>query len=175
MKLHFTGVNTNKLHDELIAAGIVPQLVESMDADTWITVDVSQVDAVNAVVAAHNPGPSLEDTKTAKITEINNAYQDALSAGFVSSATGKPLEYDYTPDDRQDFQKLTLAMALGIAQFPVPIGLKDNSVVNHTQEQYIQLLRDIQAFEWGLKEKKRILVAEVMAATTVEQVNAIKW
>lgn len=56
-KLHFTGVNTNKLHDELIAAGIVPQLVESLDNDTWITIDDSQVDVVNNIVAAHDPTP----------------------------------------------------------------------------------------------------------------------
>lgn len=65
MKLHFTGVNTNKLHDELVAAGVIPQLVESLDADTWITVDDSQEDAVNAVVAVHNPTP-----KPAKPTDI---------------------------------------------------------------------------------------------------------
>lgn len=57
MILHFTGVNTNKLHDELIAAGIIPQLVESKDGDTWITIDDSQEAAVNAAVAAHNPTP----------------------------------------------------------------------------------------------------------------------
>jgi hypothetical protein len=57
MKLHFVGVNTNKLHDELIAAGIVPQLVESLDADTWITVEDSQEATVNAVVAVHDPTP----------------------------------------------------------------------------------------------------------------------
>ena len=58
MRLHFTGVNTNKLHDELIAAGVTTQLVESLDSDTWITVDDAQVDAVKAVVAAHDPTPA---------------------------------------------------------------------------------------------------------------------
>jgi hypothetical protein len=174
MKLHFTNVNTNKLHDELIAAGVAPQLVESKDGDTWITVDDSQEAAVNAVVAAHNPS-ILPDVQAAKIAEIETAYDNALSAGFTSSATGTPLEYDYRPSDRADFQKFTLTVALGVATFPVPIGLKDNSVVNHTQEQYLQLLRDIQALEWSLKERKRQLVAQVLAATTVEQVNAISW
>jgi hypothetical protein len=57
MKLEYTGVNTNKLHDELIAAGIVPQLVESDGDTTWITVDDDQVATVDAVVAAHDPTP----------------------------------------------------------------------------------------------------------------------
>jgi hypothetical protein len=175
MRLHFTGVNPNKLHDELIASGVIPQLVESLEADTWITVEDSQVDAVNAVVEAHDPGPVLTDVQLEKITEINSSYQETLSSGFVSSATGSPFEYDYKPDDRADFQKFTLTMALGIASFPVPIGLKDNSVVNHTQGQYMQLLQDIQAFEWGLKERKRMLVGQVNEATSVEQVNAVQW
>jgi hypothetical protein len=55
IKLHFVGVNTNKLHDELIIAGIVPKLVESINNDTWITVQDSQEATVNTVVAAHNP------------------------------------------------------------------------------------------------------------------------
>lgn len=174
MRLYLTGVNANKLHNELIAAGVVPQLVESKNTDTWITVEDSQEVAVNTVVAAHDPS-ILVEVQAAKIAEINSAYQNALSAGFTSSATGAPLEYDYTPDDRADFQKFTLTMALGIATFPVPVGLKDNSVVSHTQEQFMILLQDIQAFEWGLKEQKRTKVGQVKESTTVDQINGIHW
>lgn len=57
IKLEFQGVNTNKLHDELITSGIMPQLVESKDGITQITVDDSKVDAVNAIVAVHDSTP----------------------------------------------------------------------------------------------------------------------
>jgi hypothetical protein len=171
-------VDLAKLEQELTAAGIVHNAL-GMAGDDLFTYDANGIQVelppeAQAVVDNH-VAISLSDIQAAKIAEINNAYQDALSAGFISSATGTPLEYDYTPEDRADFQKFTLTMALGIAQFPIPIGLKDNTVVNHTQEQYLQLLQDIQAFEWGLKERKRALVAQVMAATTVEQVNAVRW
>ena len=56
-RLEFAGVNTNKLHDELIAAGINPALVESKDGTTWITVEDNQEAAANAVVDAHDPTP----------------------------------------------------------------------------------------------------------------------
>lgn len=71
MKLEFIGVNTNKLHDELIAAGITPQLVESLEGTTWITVDENQVDAVHSVVTIHDPAP-LPTPKTAaeRIAEL---------------------------------------------------------------------------------------------------------
>ena len=57
MRLELIGVNTTKLHEELIAAGIQPQMVESLENTTWITVEDAQVDALNAVVASHNPTP----------------------------------------------------------------------------------------------------------------------
>lgn len=57
MRLEFTGVNTNKLHDELISAGVIPQSVESKNGKTWITIEESQVDAANAIVAIHDPTP----------------------------------------------------------------------------------------------------------------------
>jgi hypothetical protein len=166
---------TGKLIESQSGNAELGTLIQNAISAGYLESDIEEkyvTDAEYAVILAAQV--SLDTVKQNKINEIHCYYQQALSAGFISSATGQLLEYDYTPDDRQDFQKLTLAMALGIATFPVPIGLKDNSVVNHTQEQYIQLLRDIQAFELGLKEKKRVLVAEVMAATTVEQVNAIK-
>lgn len=59
MRLEYAGVNTNKLHDELIAAGIVPLLVESKDGTTWATFEDGADDAaIAAVVAAHDPTPA---------------------------------------------------------------------------------------------------------------------
>jgi len=98
MKLHFTGVNTNKLHDELIAAGIVPQLVESLDADTWITIEDSQETAVNAVVVAHDPAPAPEPpdpdeelaaaiTAATSLEELKNALLGKVGKG--AGAKGK--------------------------------------------------------------------------------------
>jgi len=57
MKIELQNVNTNRLHDELIKAGIVPSLVESLDNTTWITVEDIQESVLMAVVAVHNPSP----------------------------------------------------------------------------------------------------------------------
>lgn len=58
MKVEYLNVNTNKLHDELITAGIKPLLVESLDNKTWITFkDTVDMIAVQAVIDAHNPTP----------------------------------------------------------------------------------------------------------------------
>lgn len=58
MKIEYLNVNTNKLHDELINAGILPILVESKDNKTCITfADDVDIVAVQAVIEAHNPEP----------------------------------------------------------------------------------------------------------------------
>jgi hypothetical protein len=58
MREHYTGVNTNKLHDELIKAGVIPILVESKDNDTWITfADGTDMTVVQTVITAHDPTP----------------------------------------------------------------------------------------------------------------------
>lgn len=60
MRLEFKDVNTNKLHDELLIAGVIPKLVQSNENITWITVEGYQVDIVNEVVEKHNPSPVVE-------------------------------------------------------------------------------------------------------------------
>jgi hypothetical protein len=73
MKIELQNVNTNKLHDELIKASIIPELIESLDNTTWVTVDDSQYDAVMAVVAVHNPTtPSIVDIKN-ELAELDKA------------------------------------------------------------------------------------------------------
>lgn len=50
--------NLPKLHDELLAAGIVPRFVEGKDDLVRLTVeDDADDDAVAAIVARHDPTP----------------------------------------------------------------------------------------------------------------------
>lgn len=64
MRIEYTNINTNKLHDELISAGIMPLLVESLDGTTWITyADDTDMTIVDAVVAAHDPVPVVLPTQ----------------------------------------------------------------------------------------------------------------
>lgn len=58
MKITIDNVNTNKLHDELIANGVVPLLVESLEDRTWITfTDDTNMDLVQQIIDAHDPTP----------------------------------------------------------------------------------------------------------------------
>jgi hypothetical protein len=64
--LHYTRPNRlDVLHDQLLAAGIIPELVEGLGDDVWLTVADDQDPAdVEAVVEAHDatappPAPPL--------------------------------------------------------------------------------------------------------------------
>lgn len=76
MKVEYLNVNTNKLHDELIKAGIKPLLVESLNEKTWITfAGTTDMAAVQAVIDAHDPTPlppkpTLEQRNRADIDYI---------------------------------------------------------------------------------------------------------
>lgn len=87
----YINVNHSKLHDELINAGIVPLLVESLDDKTWITfVDDTDMTAVQAVINAHDPTPlpqepTLEDRVTTTETKVVTIEQtlDTVFGGTV--------------------------------------------------------------------------------------------
>lgn len=56
MIIEYTNINHNKLHDELIANGIIPLLVENLNEKTWITyTDGTDMVAVQKIVDAHIP------------------------------------------------------------------------------------------------------------------------
>ena len=58
MKIECMNVNTNKLHDELIKAELVPLLVESKEDKTWITfADGTDMTAVQTIIDGHDPTP----------------------------------------------------------------------------------------------------------------------
>jgi hypothetical protein len=65
MKIEYINVNTNKLHDELIANGITPILVESLEDKTWITFeDGVDMGLVQQIINAHDPTPTPTEPTT---------------------------------------------------------------------------------------------------------------
>ncbi|WP_313413129.1 hypothetical protein [Sedimentibacter sp.] len=80
-------VNPNKLHDELIVAGIVPLSVmhdrkdgEITAENVWMTfADGADMIAVQAVIDAHNPEPiQQEPTEIEKLQSQIETMQGAL-------------------------------------------------------------------------------------------------
>lgn len=98
MRLTYKLRNVNKLHDELIAAGIHPDLVESLGDDVWLTVaDDVDVGAIDAVVAAHDPTPremppSIEERVFALESEVTEQKAAVAEIRISRIEAIKPLE-----------------------------------------------------------------------------------
>lgn len=68
-RLHYTKPHhLSKLHDELLAVGIVPERVEGEGDDIWITTDAAAA-AVAGVIEAHDQAPIPSPALSAKLLE----------------------------------------------------------------------------------------------------------
>lgn len=120
------------------------------------------------------PAPSLNDVKQAKLAEVNSVYNQALTAGFTSSASGIALVYGYSATDQAKFMQDALDVLLEpTTAFPVTVHPKDGSTVTLDQTQYTQLVADIKAFFKPLDAQQHNFITQVNACTTIDQVNAI--
>lgn len=177
IRLEFENVNTNKLHDELIVAGIVPELVESKDGITWVTVDDSEVNTVNEVAAAHDPIIAI---KNSKIEELDLDCTADIESGFMSTAGGAVSpEVLWGMDlktDQPNLSQQAADIALGLATEPIYWKPKGIAVpVPLTIEQFKALWEDGKTTKrakiarcWDLKQS-------VMLATTEAAIADIHW
>lgn len=117
----------------------------------------------------------LEQVRSSKLIQINDKYNQTLSEGFNSTATGTPHTFGYGQSDREKFIQLAISVLSNIATFPVPIPTKDGEIVLHDQMQYQQLLGDISAFAWTMQVKLQTLTGQAKEATTVDKVNEVVW
>ena len=90
MKFEYKDVNTNKLHDELITAGIIPTLVESRDDTTWVTYpDKTDMKTVDAVITAHDPIPKTPEPTKEELLQAEIVTLKSRLAKIESTATVK--------------------------------------------------------------------------------------
>lgn len=117
----------------------------------------------------------LAHAQQVQIGQLQQSYQQALDAGFTSSASGTSTVYGYGPADQLKWMKLFISVNSSVATYPVSVIAKNGSVVQLTQAQLQQLIADINAWEWPLENKLHTLLAQVQGATTVSAVQAIVW
>lgn len=84
--------DANQLHQELIAAGVSPQLVESDATETRVHVAPSQEAAARSVVAAHvkQPRPAPPNLK-ALADSFRAAVNNATTVAQIKAALNKEL------------------------------------------------------------------------------------
>ena len=63
----------------------------------------------------------LEQVRISKLNQINDMYNQSLSEGFTSTATGTSHIFGYSQSDREKFMQLAISVLSGMATFPIPI------------------------------------------------------
>jgi hypothetical protein len=126
--------------------------------------------------------PTISNVQATKIAEIQQAYDNALSAFPSSATTGdltKTLIYDYSVESQILWRDLFTAIDKGFfpdAVFPMEITLKNGSTVPHTKSQIQQIEADIAIWKFPLYQKyQKIMTKDIPNAPDVNAINAITW
>lgn len=132
-----------------------------------------------------NPNPvadtSLADAQAAQIGQNSAACQTAITAGFQSSALGDWHTYPAKVTDQQNLNASVVASLLpGIpATWVTPFWCEDENgswaYVYHTAAQIQKVGQDAKGAILSNLTKNAQLQAQVMAATTVAEVQSINW
>lgn len=116
---------------------------------------------------------SLDVIKEQKIAELNELCEQTILAGFTSQTTGH--FYRFNEYDQMNFtqQMLLLLADPGITE--VAWKTEDAGVITHTRENFLAVTREAEVHKRGLMERYWALKAQVLAATTKEEVDAVNW
>lgn len=124
----------------------------------------------------------LEYAKTVKLAEIDAWTAAKITGGFVSNASGEAVTYDSDKDTQLTMQGIALNVntELFAEKYPdgcpvrgYPTGSETKQIYMLTPTQVMQWLADLSIHIGTCKQNGWIKQAEVNAATTVEDVNAV--
>ena len=141
---------------------VVPQGKRARWSDGWVLED--------APAPETEPAPTLDEVRQAKIAQIDRARDTALEDGFIFDG----VRYDC---DDLSVQRITGAAVLGILNpvFETPWITFDNSVVTLSASDLAGLGAAAAVHVATQLFKARELKDGAIAATTLEQIDAIHW
>lgn len=116
----------------------------------------------------------LEHYKQDKISELNEACEETILAGFYCEATGH--YYEFSAYDQMNFtQQYIRLMANPNEAGPIRWKTEDAGVIEHTREEFLAVCDAAEVHKRGNIEHYWKLKERVGQATTFEEVNAIHW
>ena len=130
--------------------------------------------------------PTLDEQKVVRLQQIDTWTAASITGGFVSLASDQAAKYDSDKDDQSNLMlMLQAAQSPDFATHPiyqgkiplraVPVGQTEKVVLQHDATQMRQVVDDMALHIGACKQKGWQLQAAVAAATTAEEVEAIKW
>jgi Domain of unknown function (DUF4376) len=128
----------------------------------------------------------LDTLKDAKIHLLKLECTHAIYHGF-SSVNG--YEFGFNAHDQSNFEKMTAKINLWKhllhegkimqedydSKFPIKWKTKNNGIVELTENEYIQVTDDAEAHLLTQQQKYWNLEAQVLLATTKEEIDSIVW
>ncbi|MDE1715758.1 hypothetical protein PWG14_25150 [Chromobacterium amazonense] len=125
------------------------------------------------------PG-ALAAAQQSQLQMLQAACGSAITAGFTSSALGKPNYYGSLQTDQLNLQTQFAASLSGsppstYSIYCSPTPVQNPPLVQHTQAQMLQVLADLNAWRTAQQQKYDALVKQVQGAKTVADVQAVVW
>lgn len=117
----------------------------------------------------------LAGQKQTKIDELNAVCNAFILSGFTSSALGDPHDYDFDYEAQINLAGMMNAISAGIAPATITWKTKNAGSIDHDHAQFTQLYADGLTFKNTQIGKYWILKAQVQAATTEAEIDAIVW
>lgn len=150
------------------------QLASNFSTCYGFRVDITKnpIDTSAIIFNMTPPEASLSDVKNAKITQLQDLYNQTRTSGFKSAGNGITYSFRYGQVDQIEFLKLMVGANSGLITFPIGVPANEGIAI-YTKDQLTQLFLDASAFDQSTSTKFQTLKTEILACTTVDQVNAI--
>jgi hypothetical protein len=117
--------------------------------------------------------PTFDELKTAKITEIGQAFIAELGAGFTTTGG---IKMDAGIEDVQLLKSAyDLMILLNQSTLPILVDYDNVAHVNVPLTEVIAIIIEVAVNYQTLYAKKQTLRGQAMAATSATELNAINW
>ena len=128
------------------------------------------------------PEPTFAELQQQKLREVDAWTANKITGGFVSSASGEPVTYDSDKDTQLTMQGIALNVNTELFAEKYPTGCPVRGYAQGAEEKTIYMLSAEQVMNWcadlsihigTCKQAGWAKQAEVQAATTKEELDAI--
>lgn len=127
------------------------------------------------------PQPTIEELeatfidfiKKNKLDKLNEACNEQILNGFTSASTGFVFEFE--THDQSNFTQQAILLLNDPTINSIPWKTLNMGIQNLTRSQYFTILKESETHKRNAIGKFWTLKAQVMGATTVEEIDAINW
>jgi hypothetical protein len=118
---------------------------------------------------------NIQDLQTAKNEQLNYLCNTEILNGFSSDALGGIHEYGFSYEDQINLSSFLTILNEDTTIESTYWKTKDAGVLPHSRDQFKALCKDAQNHKQGKIAQFWTLKAQVLAATTPEEILAINW